>query len=68
MDAAEVIEYEVQRDGVRVVLDLLAERVGQSRESTNRHSHRNVLALDVAGRDLRHFRVADDPLFLDTDG
>jgi hypothetical protein len=39
----------VQRDGVRKVLDLLAEAVGQPGEAP--HPHRQVLPLDVAGRD-----------------
>jgi hypothetical protein len=30
MDTAEVVVHEVQRDGVRVVLNLLRERIGQA--------------------------------------
>ena len=47
MDANEVVVHEVQRHGVRVVLDLLAECVRQSREPAHMHPHGEVLAFDV---------------------
>lgn len=45
MNPAEVVVHEVQGDGVRVVLRLLAESVRQPREAAHRHTHREVLAL-----------------------
>ena len=48
VDAREVVAHVVQRNGCRVVLQLLTESVRQSREPANRHPHRGVLALDVA--------------------
>src|ERR1700728_181077 len=60
---SEVVVHVVDRDGVSVVLDLLTERVGQAGELTHPHSHREVLALDVGGRDALRIGVArDDPL------
>ena len=45
-------------DGVREVLHLLCEPVGQPREPAHPHPHREVLALDVAGADPRGVGVA----------
>ena len=60
MDAPEVVVHEVQRDGVRVVLDLLAKAIGQAREAPHGHPHRQVLALDVGRGHIRLDRVAGD--------
>src|SRR5438270_11415925 len=46
--AGEVVGLEVQGDGRSVVLDLPAERVGQSGEPPYVHPHREVRPLDVA--------------------
>ena len=45
---AEVVIDEVQRDGVRVVLDPFRERIRQPREPAHVHPHGEVLALRVA--------------------
>lgn len=42
------------------VLPLLAERVRQSGEAAHRHADREILALHVAGANLRGIRVAHD--------
>src|SRR5688572_13603010 len=64
MHPGEVVEHEVERDCCRVVLKLLAEGVRQPSESANAHAHREVLALDVAGRDVLRIRLtADDFCF-----
>jgi hypothetical protein len=42
-----VYRSDVQADRRGVVLDALAERVGEPREAPHRHSHRQVRALDV---------------------
>jgi hypothetical protein len=41
-----------------VHVDFLAERVRQPREPAHRHPHREVLTLDVAGRDVLRVGVA----------
>ena len=57
---APVVPDVEQRDGVRVVHQLLAERVGQPREPPHAHPNVQVLPLDVAGRDVLRVRVAGD--------
>lgn len=47
MDAAEVVEREVEREGVNVVLKLLRERIRQAREAAILHPNREVGALNV---------------------
>ena len=58
MNLAKVIEHEMQRHGMGVILDLLAKRVRQAREAAHMHSHREVLALNVAGRNMALVGVA----------
>lgn len=41
----EVVVDEVQRDGVRVVLRVLAERIRETRKAPNGHTHRQILPL-----------------------
>lgn len=53
VDPDEIIMDEVDRQGVDVVLDPLAEGVGQAREAAQRHSDRQIVALDHRGRDVR---------------
>lgn len=67
MDAAVVVEHGVDRDHRGMALDLLGEAVGQASEPPHPHPHVEVLALDVAGADLRHIglaehRLLDDPV------
>ena len=62
MYAAEVVVSEVQRDGGFQVRQLFAESVRQARESADRHSHGEVLALYVASRDVVRVRVASSDL------
>ena len=52
MYLSKVVVHEVERNRVRVHLDLLAEPVGQPSEAAHVHPHRQVLTLDVAGRDV----------------
>lgn len=51
---------------MRVVLDLLGERVGQTGEAPHAHSHREVLTLHVGRRDVRLVGAADDRRLLDS--
>ena len=48
VNAAEVVVHEVQTDCMHVVLDFLAEAIGQPSESPHVHAHRQVLALHEA--------------------
>jgi hypothetical protein len=54
----EVVMHEMKRDSVLVHLDLLAESVRQSRKPAHAHAHGQILALDVAGRDVSPVGVA----------
>src|SRR5580704_2036605 len=47
VNADKVIMLIMERDRMRVILHLLAERVRQSRESAHRHPHSQILALDI---------------------
>lgn len=60
MRAAEVVEGDVQANRAEVLLEIPAESVGQARDPTNAHAHREIGALDVGGRDLLGVRAADD--------
>ncbi len=51
MDAAEIVVHVVNRDGGRVVFDLLRESGGQSREPAHAHADGEILPLDVASAD-----------------
>src|SRR5690349_9880616 len=62
MNTDEIIMHEVDRDRMRMVLDLLRECVGQPREATNGHPHRQVLALNVGRADMARIGVASGPL------
>lgn len=52
MDAAEIVIHEVQRNRRFVVLDLLAERIGQASEAAHSHPHGEVLTLDMGCRNV----------------
>jgi hypothetical protein len=45
MNFHEVVKHEVQRDGMRVHFDLLAEGIGEPAEAADVHPHREVLSL-----------------------
>lgn len=64
MRSAIVIKGEEQRDGGFQVLPLLAESIGQARESSHLHSDREVLALNDRRADSVRVGVAKDD-FLD---
>jgi hypothetical protein len=59
MHAGEVVPHVVQVDRMNVVLDLLGKRIGQPGEPTHRHTHREVLPLDIAGADVSRIGIAD---------
>ena len=58
VDAGEVVVHVVERYGRFVVLDLLGEAIREPGESAHPHPHREILALDVAGTDMRHLWIA----------
>ena len=60
MDAAEIVVGEVKAVRGPQVLPLLAEAVRQPREAAHLHANREVLALHVAGANLRGIGVAHD--------
>ena len=64
MNPNEVVVHVVDRDGRDVVLDLLRERIGESREPANLHPHREVLAFDIAGADMLGIGIADQRFLL----
>jgi len=57
VDPCEIVVHEVEGDSGGVVLQLLGEGIGQARETSHRHSHGEVLALDIGGRDVFRVRV-----------
>ena len=57
--------HEVQAHHRRVVLDLLGEPVGQSRETPHGRSHREVVALDVGSPNLLRVGVSSHDANLD---
>ena len=59
MDSAEVVVHVVDRDRGNVIFDLFGECIRQAREAAHLHPHREVLPLDVAGRDVLRIGIAD---------
>ena len=49
---SKVVKHVVQADRVDLILNLLAVRVRQSRESSHRYSHGQILAFNEAGGDM----------------
>lgn len=60
VNAPEVVIHEINRQRVRVVLNFLRKPVGQTSESAHRHSHRKILALNEARRNVFSLWVAFD--------
>ena len=58
MQAYEIVEREVERKGVKMVLDLLGKGVGQPSETPHSHAHRKVRPLDVRRADMFALRMA----------
>jgi hypothetical protein len=53
MNPAEIVVHAVERNRGDMILDLLGESVRQPSKPAHVHSHREVLALDVAGGDVQ---------------
>lgn len=60
MNPAKVVVHVMERHRMLQIVQLFAECVGQSRKSAHRHSHRQILALDVARGNVAIIRVATD--------
>lgn len=61
MNPAKIVMHVMKRNRVLQILKFLAECIGQARKSTHRHSHGQILALNVArgnvfvcGRAINH--------------
>jgi hypothetical protein len=63
MNPAEVVVHVMERDRVFQILQLFGETVRQPRESAHRHSHGEILALNVAGRNVVVVGCAADNRF-----
>jgi len=64
MHANKVVVHLVERDGMNVILDSLAERIRQASEPPHLHAHGQVLALDVTRRNVRGIGIAENGLAL----
>ena len=52
MHSAEVVVHVVQREGRRMVVDLLGKGIRQARKTTIAHANRHVLTFDVGRADV----------------
>jgi hypothetical protein len=60
MNANKVVKRHIERDSRFQVVQLLAERIGESRKAAKMHSHAQIGPLDVTGRDSFDLRTATD--------
>lgn len=60
VNPAKVVVQVMKRDCVLKIRQLFAECVGQASESAHRHTHRQILAFNVAGRNVVVIGVADN--------
>jgi len=67
MNPAEVVIHEVESYGVCVVLHFLAKPICQSGKPAYRHTHGEVLPLDVGCADVRRVRIANDGFHIEAD-
>jgi hypothetical protein len=56
----EVVEHEIERQSLTVILDLLAESIRQPREALHLHPHSEVVPLGRRGADVPRIGVAGD--------
>lgn len=62
-----VIVHEVEAGRMLEILYLFTKAVGQAREASHGHTHRQILPLDVARGNVHILGIALNPLGLDTD-
>ena len=60
MPTNKIVVHKMQGDCVAMIFKLLAESVRQSRKPTHAHSHREVLAFDIACGNIPITRIAGD--------
>ncbi len=65
MNAAEIVVHGVQGNAVRMVLDLLGERIGEASKAAHGHTHGEIVPLDIAGRDMVGVWTPFDGLLVD---
>lgn len=65
MDAAEIVVHGVQGNAVRMVLDLLGERIGKAGKAAHGHAHGKIVPLDITGRDVIGVGTPFDDLLVD---
>jgi hypothetical protein len=58
MSAAEIVVHVVKRNRVSVIVDFFRERGCQAREAPHLYSHRQVLTLNEASRNMTRFQIA----------
>ena len=58
VNSGEVVVHIVERDGSRMVFNFLGESIGQPRKAPHAHSHREVLTLYKASRNMLRIRVS----------
>lgn len=58
VDAGKVVEHEIQRQRVHVIVQLFWEAADQVREPAHGHAHGEVLALNTAGLDMGNVGIA----------
>jgi hypothetical protein len=58
MDTNEIVVHEVNCDRMSVVLNLLRECIGEPDKAPDRHSHCEILALDVGRADVPRIGIA----------
>ena len=64
MDTNEVIPHRIDGDHVGMVLEFLAECIGQTCKAAIVHPHSEIGALDVTGRDMLAIWFTFDNFFL----
>jgi hypothetical protein len=67
MDANEIVAHREQRDRMRLILDLLAESIGEPSKPASVHPHTEVRPFRVAGRNMLGIGIAFDPLLMRAD-
>ena len=63
MPTNEIVEHEIERQRVAVVLDLFRERIGESGKPSHAHAHGQIVAFRIARADVLRIGIAADRLF-----
>ncbi len=60
VNPAEIVVHVMERHGVLQILQFLRECIGQTGKPAHRHTHREILPLDVAGGNMVVVRIPAD--------